>query len=118
DALANYMDSLTFPARELPADPAAVARGEAIFQSEEAACASCHSDARLAGPGAFDVGTGLVAHVPGLIGLSFRAPYMHTGCAETIEARFQTWCGGDQHGSIAHLDEDGLGDLVTYLESL
>lgn len=117
-AMSRWIDSLQFPARPQPADMAAVERGRVIFQSPQAACATCHNDDRLGGTEAFDVGTGMVAHIPGLEGLATRAPFMHTGCAKTIRERFNPYCGGTSHGSVAHLDEAGIDDLVAYLESL
>ncbi|MEO1229442.1 MAG: cytochrome-c peroxidase, partial [Myxococcota bacterium] len=116
--LARWMDNLKFPAREVPADLASVERGREIFHSAQAACASCHSDDRMGADAAFDVGTGIVAHVPGLMGVSLRPPFMHTGCAQTMRDRFAPGCGGTSHGSVAHLDEQGLSDLIVYLESL
>jgi hypothetical protein len=43
---------------------------------------------------------------------------MHDGCANTLRERFDTECGGELHGTTAHLSADELSDLVNYLESL
>ena len=117
-ALALWMDSLAFPPKDEPVDATAVARGREIFESRTAQCTTCHFDDRLSGPGSFDVGTGIIAQVPGLVGVSLRAPFIHTGCAETLRDRFNPDCGGSNHGSVDHLDEAQLSDLVAYLESL
>jgi hypothetical protein len=66
----------------------------------------------------YDVGTGMTLQVPSLVGVSYRLPVMHDGCANTLRERFQQDCGGDRHGNTAHLAEEQLGDLVTYLETL
>jgi len=53
-----------------------------------------------------------------LVGVSYRLPVMHDGCAETLRARFDPDCGGDRHGNTGHLVEEQLGDLVTYPQTL
>jgi mono/diheme cytochrome c family protein len=107
------------PALSLPsADAAAVGRGQLLFESDEAACGSCHSGPALTNNESADVGTGGSFQVPGLLGLGLRAPYMHNGCAATLRERFTPACGGDKHGNTAQLSEAQLTDLVAYLGSL
>jgi len=116
-ALGQWMDQQ--PALSLPAtDAASAARGKLLFESEAAACGSCHNGPALTNNESADVGTGGTFQVPGLLGLSLRAPYMHDGCARTLEERFAQACGGDKHGNTAQLSEGQLTDLVTYLGSL
>jgi hypothetical protein len=44
---------------------------------------------------------------------------MHNGCAETLNERFSSECGGGaQHGVTSHLSDGQKADLVAYLESL
>jgi cytochrome c peroxidase len=64
------------------------------------------------------VGTGGVFQVPSLVGIAYRAPFLHTGCAQTLRDRFAPACGGDQHGQTAQLSDAEIDDLVAYLESL
>jgi len=119
DAMGRWVDAL--PATPKRAgDAAAVARGEAIFRSSEAGCASCHRGEMFTDNNTVAVGTGGIFQVPPLVGLAERAPYMHDGCAPTLRARFtDARCGGgDAHGRTAQLTEPQLGDLVAYLESL
>jgi mono/diheme cytochrome c family protein len=98
-------------------DASTVARGKDIFGS--AGCGACHAGADFTNNQAADVGTGAMFQVPQLHGLGFRAPYMHTGCAATLRARFSSDCGGDKrHGNVAGLSEAQLGDLVAYLDTL
>jgi mono/diheme cytochrome c family protein len=98
-------------------DATTVARGKDIFGS--AGCGACHAGADFTNNQAADVGTGATFQVPQLHGLGFRAPYMHTGCAATLRARFSSDCGGDKrHGNVAGLSEAQLGDLVAYLDTL
>ena len=116
EALAQWIDAQ--PAlRSSPADAAAVARGKKVFESQQAACSSCHAGPKLTNSESVDVGTGQPLQVPGLLGLRFRAPYMHNGCAATLEERFGA-CGGASHGDTSHLTPSELDDLITYLKSL
>jgi cytochrome c peroxidase len=57
--------------------------------------------------------------VPSLIGVAYRAPFIHTGCAATLRDRFDPSCGGgDKHGHTSQLDGGQIDDLVAYLETL
>jgi cytochrome c peroxidase len=118
-AIARWVDSQpALPAREV-ADPAAVARGEVLYNDATVACASCHGGDLLTNSKSEDVGTGQVFQVPSLRGVVSRAPYMHDGCAPTLRDRFDPSCGGgDAHGRTSHLTEAQIDDLVAYLESL
>ncbi len=117
---AQWLDSLAPPPRPEPTDPAAVARGEALFASAEVGCATCHAGPLLTNSTTVDVGTGGPLQVPSLIGVRYRAPYMHDGCASDFRARLTdaTCGGGDMHGHTSDLDDAQLDDLVTYLETL
>ena len=116
DSLATWIDAQPDLVRS-GLDAEAVERGQEIFESEETECATCHEGALLTNNLNENVGTGEPLQVPSLVGLSFRAPYMHDGCAETLEDRF-TYCGGDAHGKTSQLSKDELADLIEYLRSL
>jgi cytochrome c peroxidase len=64
------------------------------------------------------VNTGGSFQVPSLLGIAWRAPYMHQGCAATLDERFGFCGGGDGHGTTSHLTPEQLSDLVAYLETL
>ena len=121
-ALSDWVSTLTPPARIRAANDPAVTRGKALFHSSAAACSSCHSGAKLSNNKSAFVGTTAPTHqlqVPALIGVGYRAPFMHNGCAETLNERFSPVCGGgDQHGVTSHLSDAQKADLVAYLESL
>ncbi len=120
-ALATWLGRIPAPAPGPIANEDAVARGRAIFESGEAACATCHNGALFSNNLLVDVGTGDRFKVPSLIGVGARAPYMHDGCAPTLADRFQLGpaCGGgDAHGRTSHLTTTQITDLVAYLESL
>jgi mono/diheme cytochrome c family protein len=120
-ALATWLGRIPAPAPGPVASEAAAARGRAIFESAEAACATCHNGALLTNNLLVDVGTGDRFKVPSLVGIGARAPFMHDGCAPTLTERFTSgaFCGGgDAHGRTSHLTEAQIADLVAYLESL
>jgi hypothetical protein len=109
----------TAPIRD--ASDEAVARGKALFESAETQCAACHSGARFTNNRSYHVGTRseLALQVPSLVGIGYRAPFMHDGCAPTLAARFDPNCGGgEEHGRTASLGSEQVADLVAYLESL
>ncbi len=97
-------------------DAVAVERGHALFNQR--GCASCHSGAALTNNETRDVGTGGAFQVPSLVGVAWRAPFLHNGCAKTLRDRFDGSCGGDKHGDITGLTSAQIDDLSTYLESL
>jgi mono/diheme cytochrome c family protein/DNA-binding beta-propeller fold protein YncE len=116
-ALQGWIDTIPALPRQSGLDPAAVARGQAVFTDATVACSTCHMGARLTNNTSVDVGTGGLFQVPSLLGVSWRAPLMHTGCASTLADRFGT-CGGDKHGVTSTLTSAQNADLITYLQSL
>jgi cytochrome c peroxidase len=64
------------------------------------------------------VNTGGDFQVPSLLGVGWRAPYLHQGCAPTLADRFNPCGGGDAHGRTSQLTTDQRVDLVAYLETL
>jgi mono/diheme cytochrome c family protein len=119
-ALQTWID--TIPA--LPAtaglDAAAVIRGKAVFMTPAVGCATCHAGTLLTNNLTVDVGTGQALQVPSLRGVSWRAPFMHNGCASTLGDRFavSTCGGGDKHGATSTLTSGQISDLTAYLQSL
>jgi mono/diheme cytochrome c family protein len=115
----NWIDGQPRPVRATPSDPAAVARGHALFNdTERVGCVSCHSGARFSNNQSMDVGTGAMFQVPSLVGIGTRGPFMHNGCAPTLRERFTPSCGGTKHGAVDHLSPAQLSDLIAYLESI
>jgi cytochrome c553 len=100
-------------------DPGAL-RGEELFHSAETGCATCHSGEQLTDNSTVTVRAGdPPLQVPSLIGIGYRSPFMHDGCAETLSDRFNDSCGGGQmHGRTSQLSATQIDDLVAYLESL
>jgi hypothetical protein len=99
-----------------PERAAEVARGAALF--EEAGCDGCHSGAAFTDHRFHDVGTLDAVKTPTLRGIVHYKRFLHDGCADTLRARFEPGCGGDQHGDVATLSADDLDALTAYLETL
>jgi hypothetical protein len=119
-AISEWLFSLKAPAPIRDPNDAAAQRGQALFQSADVGCTSCHSGPELTDNRtlAIDSVANQKLQVPSLIGVGYRAPFMHNGCAATLAARFDPTCGGNQHGNTAQLSDAQRGDLVAYLESL
>ncbi len=106
------------PSAAVP-DAAAVTRGQALFFDSSVGCNSCHAGPRLTNNATLDVGTGGPFQVPSLIGVGWRAPYLHDGRAATLKDRFDpTIGGGDTHGHTSGLTSAQVDDLVSFLETL
>lgn len=117
-ALGPWLNRVPAPAPGAT-DPAAVARGAAIFETPSVGCVSCHNGALLTNNQRFNVGTGGTFKVPSLLGVGARAPFLHNGCAATMMDRFVTCAGAPgAHGDTSKLTSDQLNDLVQYLDSL
>jgi hypothetical protein len=99
-------------------DALAVERGKTLFESDALGCVTCHNGEHLTNNKAAFVGTGAVLQVPSLIGVSFRAPFMHDGCAKTLADRFTGCGGGERHGHTTQLTAEQTLDVTAYLESL
>ncbi len=99
----------------LPNERAELSPGRQAF--DKAGCNECHAGERFTTGGNANVGTGGTFQIPSLVGLRFRAPLMHDGCADTIAARFDV-CGGDDHGEVEALSAAEQQELVDFLQSL
>ncbi|MET0389761.1 MAG: c-type cytochrome [Polyangiales bacterium] len=117
-ALEHWMYAIQPPVPLRASDDLAATRGKALFAGE-AECAKCHSGAKLTNNETVDVGTGLPLQVPSLVGVAYRSPWLHNGCANTLRDRFIAACGGgDAHGHTEQLTSTQLDDLTAYLETL
>jgi mono/diheme cytochrome c family protein len=117
--LQSWLFALEPPAPLRASNDEAVVRGAGLFRAS--GCAVCHSGAKLTNNKNVSVGTSsrVPLQVPSLIGVGYRAPFLHDGCAQTLADRFNPACGGgDDHGFTSKLSAAEIGDLVAYLESL
>jgi mono/diheme cytochrome c family protein len=126
-ALQTWLFARPAPAVTPPTDSASIARGQTLFADPTVACSSCHSGSKFTNNTTVDVGTGAAFQVPSLIGVAWRAPYLHSGCATTLQDRFDPnvinpltsdVCAGRQHGNTSQLSQAQIADLINYLETL
>ena len=97
-----------------PEDTDAIARGEAKFA--EVGCTACHSGPRLSNEQTVPMAFYGKLQVPSLIGVRYRAPYMHDGRSEDLHAAVLDMLAFSLPGGPASpADRD---DIVAYLQSL
>jgi hypothetical protein len=120
----DQMGALTRWVQTVPAPPApassrssASTRGKALFERPDIGCSKCHSGPKFTNNQTVDVGTGGAFQVPPLVGVGWRTPLMHDGCAATLADRFGA-CSTAEHGSTGSLSPGEIADLVAYLETL
>ncbi|MBI2826007.1 MAG: beta-propeller fold lactonase family protein [Planctomycetia bacterium] len=126
-ALAAFVKTLAEPAsphREAGGELSAAAeRGQAVFGSDRAGCANCHSGPLATDGQNHDVGLGTPRDVykgfntPSLVGVHNRVRLLHDGRARTLNevltgAHSPTATGGGE------LSADELSDLIAYLKTL
>ncbi len=116
-ALTGWVQTIPPPPAPSWTDEKAASLGRALFQRADTACASCHSGPKFTNNATFDVGTGGAFQVPPLVGVGWRTPLLHDGCAATIGARFGE-CSTPKHGNISSLSANDLANLSEYLETL
>jgi cytochrome c peroxidase len=121
-----YIDEIVAPSLPPPPDRDAVARGQAVFTSTAAACATCHS-----GPDFTDAGFHAVldpmslsaddvlpvANTPALHGVSLRPPYFHDGRSGDLRDLL-TRPDAAMHGGASALSPAEIDDLIAFLRSL
>jgi mono/diheme cytochrome c family protein len=115
-AASRWVNALPAPPAPAAADAAAVSRGQALFQGA-AGCTGCHVGAKHTNNATVNVGTGGSFQVPPLVGVGYRAPFLHMGCAQTLQERFSCG-GGSMHGNTSGLTQAQIGDLVAFLDTL
>jgi hypothetical protein len=117
-ALESWLYQLERPAPLRDPSDSLALEGQALFESPLVGCSGCHSGPALTNNQSYDVGTGEVLQVPSLIGVAYRSPLMHDGCAADLWARFEPNCGGRSHGTTSELTLDQLSALIAYMEAL
>jgi hypothetical protein len=120
----DQMGVLNHWVQDVPALPApswvdgsAAQRGKTLFNDTSVGCATCHSGPKFTNNQTMNVGTGGSFQVPPLVGVGWRTPLFHNGCAASLADRFGA-CSTSQHGSIGSLSPGDISDLMTYLETL
>ena len=116
-ALTGWVQTVPPPPAPTWVDAKAASLGRALFESPTTKCASCHSGTKLTNNTTVDVGTGGAFQVPPLVGVGWRTPLMHNGCATTLADRFGS-CSTAAHGDISSLSAQDKANLVAFLETL
>jgi cytochrome c553 len=117
-ALSAWVNALPAPPAPSWVDPGAVAAGKVIFQRKDVGCTTCHSGPKFTNNSTVDVGTGGAFQVPPLVGVGWRTPLLHDGCAATIADRFGRACSTSLHGNTSSLSATDVTNLSAYLETL
>jgi len=116
-ALKAWIEGIPAPPAPSWVDGAAAARGKALFERADTQCSTCHAGAKLTNNLTMSVGTCGAFQVPPLLGVGWRTPLMHNGCASTLAERF-TKCATPGHGVMTSLSASDVSDLVALLETL
>jgi DNA-binding beta-propeller fold protein YncE/mono/diheme cytochrome c family protein len=122
-ALLAFLETLELAPRDVP-DADAVRRGAALFASDRAACATCHSGERFTDGQIHDVGTGGPNDVyqgyntPSLLGVGKRVRLLHDGRARSLEQLLTGAHSPEKVSDQPPLTAEELADLVAYLRSL
>jgi mono/diheme cytochrome c family protein/DNA-binding beta-propeller fold protein YncE len=114
DVLGNFLFKLP-PPFKLRLEKDVAPRGKQLFEER---CTACHAGSAMTNNRTVDVGTGGAFQVPSLVGVGWRAPFLHSGCAKTLFDRFDPSCGGAAHGDTRDLTKDQVADIVAFLETL
>lgn len=118
DAIAAYIDwtrEVDVPLKG--ANDASIARGKAIFERADVACASCHRGDRLTDNQGHAIRGVQNLNTPGLRGIAATAPYLHDGSAPTLRTVLE-WARGGVMGDTSSLSSAEMDDLEAYLRSL
>ncbi|HVA51784.1 MAG TPA: cytochrome c peroxidase [Pirellulales bacterium] len=126
-ALVAYLSSLDAPPNPNRAGGApseAARRGEQLFQSAKAGCASCHRGDCFTDGEIHDVGLGSPRdeyqgfNTPSLVGLYHRIRLLHDGRAKSLDDLLSGPHNPDQVTGQGELSDDERADLIEYLKSL
>jgi hypothetical protein len=114
DAINRWVSAIPAPAPMSSATDAAT-RGAAVFSAH--GCDGCHSGPKRTNNQTVDVGTGGAFQVPSLVGVAWRAPYVHDGRYATLTDRFDGDLNRNQ-GPHSGMTTTEIADLVAFLKTL
>jgi YVTN family beta-propeller protein len=128
EALLTYLQSLEAPPNPFHANDgslsAAAQRGKQIFESDQAACANCHSGPYFTDGQIHDVGLGSPRdkykgyNTPSLRGLYSRVKLLHDGRIDSLAALLTGPHAPEKVAGTGPLSPEALADLIEYLKSL
>ncbi len=102
----------------------AAIRGKAIFQSDKAGCARCHSGPYFTDGEIHDVGLGSEKDVykgyntPSLVGLYRKVRFLHDGRTRSLEQLLTQYHAPENVSGSGALSDQERADLIEYLKSL
>jgi YVTN family beta-propeller protein len=127
-ALVAYLSAAESPPNPYRGEQAAPSetalRGKAVFESEKAGCANCHSGPYFTDGEIHDVGLGSPRdeyegyNTPSLVGVYQRVRLLHDGRGKSLE---KTLAGPHNPAKVTgrgELNETELADLIEYLKTL
>ena len=127
-AIVAFLKTLDYPPNPYRAEDGgfteAARRGEAVFRSKKAACASCHSGPEFTDGEIHEVGLGERGdrydghNPPSLRGVYDKDPYLHDGRAATLREALTNGHSPEEVMGLGGLDESELEDLIAYLREL
>lgn len=128
DSILAYLDQLQPPpSPHRAADGGlseAAQRGEAVFQSAKAGCATCHSGPHFTDGKVHDVGLGSPKdryegyNTPSLIGVYRKVKLLHHGRAKNLEELLTEYHDPATVTGQGELTEEERADLIEYLKAL
>ncbi|MBI1902725.1 MAG: c-type cytochrome [Planctomycetia bacterium] len=128
DALIAYLETLDLPPNPFRRPDGSLSesaeRGKAVFGSEAAGCANCHSGPHFSDGQIHDVGLGSPSDVykgyntPSLLGLYRRTRLLHHGRAKALEGLLTDLHNPAKVTGQGELTAQQRGDLIEYLKSL
>jgi DNA-binding beta-propeller fold protein YncE len=124
DALVAFLGTLEQPKLARADDAPSIERGKAVFASEAAACAACHSGEYLTDGEIHDVGLGTSYDVyqgyntPTLLGVKRKSRLLHSGKAQTLEDLLTGLHSPKKVSDTRELEPQEVADLAAYLRSL
>jgi YVTN family beta-propeller protein len=127
-ALVAYLNTLDYPPNPFRAADGSLSeaarRGEAVYRSSKAACATCHGGPELTDGKVHEVGLGERGDVykghnpPSLRGLYDKDPFLHDGRAPDLRVTLTKWHAPEDVTGLGELSEQELSDLIEYLKTL
>ena len=127
-AVTAYLETLEYPRNPRRTADGGLSesakRGEVVFRSEKAACASCHRGAEFTDGKIHIVGLEIPQdryrgyNPPSLRGTYDKDPYLHDGRSKTLRDALAGPHDPESVSGTAGLTEGELNDLIEYLKSL
>jgi DNA-binding beta-propeller fold protein YncE len=102
----------------------AAKRGEVVFQSDQAGCASCHKGPHFTDGEIHDLGLGEEKdkyqgfNTPTLLGVYRKVRLLHHGRAKSLQQVLTEYHAPEDVAGSGKLSEKQLADLIAYLKSL